>query len=505
MVTVSTIDRQRHSFLLPQTLPTLHLWIVSTLHFNMWPQPGHTSPRDSSVDGDEGFEDIGNPLHGPRSLTSIATFRVLKNKKKKTTKHHTRRDSTAVASGSDHDTPTIAELSSSHLQSPAKVSFSTAVSPTRSTASSTATAVHAQPSGPGPFTPSPPNKGSNTERSYSQYREYYQEPEEQDFDGDPTPTQPRYDTSALLAAFSPKAPSPPVEIYSPTASDTQSIRDRTEDAMSQLKDALGGSFPCMGHDAFDSIDWDPDLPTASGADSPEPVTIKPQPVTYTTVGSLVDPNAKPHFAAPNRIQREGASRQPLMTAMQRAQYDSFYQPRNPPPTPSALSMSNSMAYTQQIAKSPVHAQKQNLTPPQILQRPSRMASSQQMPQLSDKEAETLSRIQNPPRMMAGNVMSGNVGNQPKTPSSASTASSSKLCAVAPPFATKEQVDAANYSAIDSLSQGIMDNLGLGQGISNLGSRVNDDRRLLQVVDSASKFPNALSGLIASKSYSHLIF
>lgn len=460
----------------------------------MW-QTTRSSTPDSCVDGAEDFEGIVNPLHGPRSLTSIATFRVQRSKKKNTAQHISRKSTATanpkanlkavVVSGSDI-IPPLAELSSSHLQSPSKVPFSPSVSPI----SSTATAVHAQP--PGPFTPSPPNKGK--ERGYSQYREYYQEPEGQDFDGGPTPTQARYDTSALLAAFSPKAPTPPVEeAFSPNESDTQSIRERTEDAMSQLKDALGGSFPGMGQDAFDSIDWDPDLPTASGPDSPEPVTIKPQPVTYTTVGSLVDPNAKPHFAAPNRIQREGANRQPLMSAMQRAQYDSFYQPRNPPPTPAALSMSNSMAYTQQIAKSPVHAQKQNLTPPQILQRPSRMASSQQMPPLTDKEAETLNRIQNPPRMMPANLV-----NQPKTPSSTSTTSSSKLCAVAPPFALKEQVDATKYSAIDSLSQEMMDSLGLGQGISNLGSRVNDDHRLMQVVESASKFPNALSGLIASK-------
>ncbi|CAG8957396.1 hypothetical protein HYFRA_00010822, partial [Hymenoscyphus fraxineus] len=351
-------------------------------------------------------------------------------------------------------------------------------------------------------TPSPKGKGKGKQLDPTAppYRQFTIYPQNPILGHEPEAS---YDTSALLAAFSPERP---VAVPSPVDSDlqsTQSTKDRRTTAMSQLKDALGGTYPpggITGQDAFDSIDWDPDLPSASGADSPEPVALKPQPVvTYTTVGSLVDPNAKPTFAAPNRIQREGASRQPLISAMQRAhQFEAFHRAMNPPPpTPSALSMSNSMAYTQQIAKSPVHASKPTLQSPQILQRPSRTTPSHQMPPLTDKEMETLARIQNP-QMMSGNV--GNAGNQPKTPSTTST-SSSKLCAVAPPFATKEHTDAATaYSSVGSLSQGIMDNLGLGQGSvgqgnSNVSSRTENERRYEQAIDAASKFENALTDLL----------
>lgn len=108
-----------------------------------------------------------------------------------------------------------------------------------------------------------------------------------------------------------------------------------------------------GEDAFDSLEWDPEMPSLpSPANSPEPVTVKPQPiaVTYTTVGSLVNPNAVPQFTAPNRIQREGANRRPLMSILAGGQYESILQARGPPPP---LSRSNSMHYAQQLGRSPV--------------------------------------------------------------------------------------------------------------------------------------------------------
>ncbi|KAE8444358.1 hypothetical protein EG329_000668 [Mollisiaceae sp. DMI_Dod_QoI] len=101
-----------------------------------------------------------------------------------------------------------------------------------------------------------------------------------------------------------------------------------------------------GEDAFDSLDWDPDLPSAKSPDeSPEPVPLKPQRVAYTTVGSLVNPNVVPQFAAPNRIQREGANRRPLMSLLQGLQEHPTYR-RGPPPP---LNMSNSMHYAQQLS------------------------------------------------------------------------------------------------------------------------------------------------------------
>lgn len=59
-----------------------------------------------------------------------------------------------------------------------------------------------------------------------------------------------------------------------------------------------------GDDYFDSLEWNISLPVANVPDSPEPLTTTPQKLTYTTVGSLVDPNSTPRFTAPNRAQRD---------------------------------------------------------------------------------------------------------------------------------------------------------------------------------------------------------
>ncbi|KUJ14103.1 uncharacterized protein LY89DRAFT_152889 [Mollisia scopiformis] len=117
-----------------------------------------------------------------------------------------------------------------------------------------------------------------------------------------------------------------------------------------------------GEDAFDSLDWDPDLSSVKSADeSPEPVPITPQPVqpiAYTTVGSVVNPNLLPQLSAPNRIQREGANRRPLMSILQGLQPHSA-QRRGPPPP---LNMSNSMHYAQQLSARPSNPGNQNSFP-----------------------------------------------------------------------------------------------------------------------------------------------
>ncbi|KAH8655009.1 hypothetical protein BGZ60DRAFT_418223 [Tricladium varicosporioides] len=158
-------------------------------------------------------------------------------------------------------------------------------------------------------------------------------------------------------------------------------------------------------DAFDSVDWDPDLPSATAPDSPEPITVKPTPVAYTTVGSLVDPTAKPQFSAPNRIQREGAARQPLMTMLQRGQYDSFYQARGPPPP---LNMANSMAYAQQIAKSPSSASSASQQAPRTL----RTTPAKTMTEAQEKEQGILRRMR---RITEPQMVSGNAVAVPNTP------------------------------------------------------------------------------------------
>ncbi|CZR58519.1 uncharacterized protein PAC_08411 [Phialocephala subalpina] len=117
--------------------------------------------------------------------------------------------------------------------------------------------------------------------------------------------------------------------------------------------------PKPGEDAFDSLEWDPDLPAAkSPDDSPEPVPIKPQPLAYTTVGSVINPTSTPQLAPPNRIQREGANRRPLMSLLQGLQQSSA-QRRGPPPP---LSMSNSMHYAQQLSSRPSNPDNANPFP-----------------------------------------------------------------------------------------------------------------------------------------------
>lgn len=117
--------------------------------------------------------------------------------------------------------------------------------------------------------------------------------------------------------------------------------------------------PKPGEDAFDSLEWDPNLPAAkSPDDSPEPVPIKPQPLAYTTVGSVINPTSTPQLAPPNRIQREGANRRPLMSLLQGLQ-QSPAQRRGPPPP---LSMSNSMHYAQQLSSRPSNPDNANQFP-----------------------------------------------------------------------------------------------------------------------------------------------
>ncbi|KAI6247375.1 hypothetical protein HI914_04212 [Erysiphe necator] len=105
----------------------------------------------------------------------------------------------------------------------------------------------------------------------------------------------------------------------------------------------------IDHDDLEPLEWDPSFLDISSTDeSPEPVTINSQPVTYTTVGSLVDPKAILQFATPSRIQREGANRKPLMSLLANRPFDSVFQSFEfTPPKPSY-----SIRYTQKSSLAP---------------------------------------------------------------------------------------------------------------------------------------------------------
>jgi hypothetical protein len=217
-------------------------------------------------------------------------------------------------------------------------------------------------------------------------------------DDDPTPTQARFNGSALpsIDGFSDA-----LDLVDSDHSDTQSTKDRTEAAMENINLSIGSkkamSFSAMdlGGDGFDSVEWDPDLPSGPN-DSPEPVTVKPQPVAYTTVGSLVNPNDAPRFQAPNRLGREGAGPRPLSLAMmqQTSPYDNYYPPRMPVP----LSKQSSMQYAQQIAQTPVRLNQ----PPTTTSANSSHSARPIMPPLTQQEHAVLNITTKLPQMLTGN-------------------------------------------------------------------------------------------------------
>jgi len=225
---------------------------------------------------------------------------------------------------------------------------------------------------------------------------------------------------------------------------TQEVIDK---AMLHLKQALGDTEEKVEDDDFDCLSWDPDLPPATTSESPEPVQIKPQPVAYTTVGSLVDPNAKPQFAPPKRVNREGAGRAPLMTMLPGSRYESYYQPsRGPPPS---LNKANSMAYAQQIARSP-HSAQSGGTPEtsfSTFPQSSRPTPPKEDLQLTDQEREILLKMRRekekekekenkPPQ-------STTVMTSPSTPT---PSSATRLSAHAPPFSSMENLRAKHLDS-----------------------------------------------------------
>ncbi|KAH8601917.1 hypothetical protein B0O99DRAFT_589084 [Bisporella sp. PMI_857] len=105
---------------------------------------------------------------------------------------------------------------------------------------------------------------------------------------------------------------------------------------------------------FDVINWKESGSIPRPEDSPEPVTATLEKVTYNTVGSIIDPKAVPQFTAPNRIQREGSGRRPLLGIIPggNRHNENYYQTRN---HSQHLNVQNSMHYSKQFSQSPVNA------------------------------------------------------------------------------------------------------------------------------------------------------
>jgi hypothetical protein len=459
---------------------------TDTMYSNVLSRGG--ASRSNSFDSYDDEVHIPNLL--PQPLESTDSFRVVQKKPKKLRRG---RRLGLAAVDSNSDTATNSSRANSASPSPNKLHLRPTIT--------NATQVSREDNLPIQETPSRKNKRIGNQLSQANHGDHQ-------FDANPTPTQARFNsnptpTQTHFGSFQLTTPSykalsniSTIDIDPAEVSDTESTKGRTKEVMSQLSMALGGiSHASVSKDAFDSVEWDPELPTADGADSPEPVTVKLQPVAYTTVGSLVDPNAKPQFSAPNRIQREGAVRQPLLSMMNATQrpYDGFYQTRGPPPP---LSMASSMAYAQNIAKSPVHASSiQNLTPTETSMRTNRMTGPYQIPPLTDKEVDVLKKMQLP--QLGTSNMNG-------TPSTPTPSSSSKLSAVAPSFEKKEQMlektRGIGSSTMASSLNGSFTGGGLGGLNGALGSRMAaDNSRNASIAVSVSSFDNAFTKLVTGKS------
>ncbi|CAL3968216.1 unnamed protein product [Diplocarpon coronariae] len=242
-----------------------------------------------------------------------------------------------------------------------------------------------------------------TQSNYSTFSSFKKDGNAEE-DTDPTPrvSQTQFPGPFSYVQLSPTGPGPfgdDEEDY--IRSDTESTKARTEAALNRLRSAAmagKGRDVTLNDDVFGSEEWDPELPSApSPTDSPELVAIKPKPVAYTTVGSLVDPKAVPQFTAPNRIQREGANRRPIpLSLLQSRQFEGAFfgqqSPRGPPPP---LNMSSSMQYAQQIGRQFTKVDSQgNLSSP---------SSSAFSSQLTEQEMDIITKNFGGPELRSGNA------------------------------------------------------------------------------------------------------
>lgn len=147
--------------------------------------------------------------------------------------------------------------------------------------------------------------------------------------------------------FTEKTPSEHSEASTLSAPIVQGLNDYSLIRISPEKQAEKNAIMRNIGDVFEVQEWDPELPPAPDPDaSPERLTVKPEPLTYTTVGSVVKPTDARQFTAPNRIQREGragleaAGRRPMLnttnprgqeffSARNAAQYSSGQSYQNP--------------------------------------------------------------------------------------------------------------------------------------------------------------------------------
>ena len=440
---------------------------------------GHGGRKDNLKDGNAS-------LSGPVSLESLGPFKYTFKKKKKANRW------------APFDLGNADSASEVGSISEVDAALSRAISPNPQSILGSASFASTPPktlSSLGIPTPSPPTakvKGRQREEKaeISDIGETHQTPTQNSFEFTPlVPVTPKVsgDKRSLLDSISFNCP---LDEAASDTSDTQSTKDRTEAAMASIAEAFGASkLPKVEENAFESLEWDPDLPYASIPQPPEIVPVVTKPVAYTTVGSIVK-SVAPSFTAPNRIQREGAGRRPLMSYTQnrppvpvRHQDSSYFYPRDPLPP---LNMHHSMQYKQQLTQSPTRFHQ--------AQQPASSHSSHSTVSLrqlclSEDEQKILRRVGGP------QVVSDNISGSPQTlnPSSklfrGTTSSDNKASTETSLFKSVHNQDVAPQALLPSDLFG-------EDGQRRLGNLSGLEK--MQTIQRLAKFENPMQELARSR-------
>lgn len=187
-------------------------------------------------------------------------------------------------------------------------------------------------------------------------------------------------------------------------SDTQNTENQADEEMSSTLSSNPGKDKEGSSNNYDSVELDPRL--AAQIQSPKATPLA-QPVTYTTVGSVIDPNAAPQFTAPNRIQREGSGRRPMLPMMQGRQHDSFYTYRGQSPFNASSGLHHAHQHDYQHDQSPNNFGFSHTLPPNATRSTRSGRSLQQMISLTEQEKSVLENLHDTaaPQMFSGNQRS----------------------------------------------------------------------------------------------------
>jgi hypothetical protein len=206
--------------------------------------------RNSAMDGSSGAT-----LSGPMSLESLGPFKYTFKKKKKISKWSPL-DLSAADSASEVGSISASDVGSSRAASPNPQSsilsreFDNTISTSNTTTQSSTTSRNFD----NPIPNTTPGKSKAIQETDLDFQT----------DADPTPTQPRFEPFCHTPIENEFDCGNSLDFIDCNASDSQSTKDRTEAAMAAMAHAFGGKK--AGEDAFDALEWDPDLPVRTSAE-----------------------------------------------------------------------------------------------------------------------------------------------------------------------------------------------------------------------------------------------